>query len=200
MDWLHTLSTFAEYLISTYGYFGVFTVEAIANATILFPIPGALVTMASAIFLNPIAVGIFGGLGAAVGELTGYLVGLGGRKLIEEKIEFVSIRKIYAKYGLWTIFVFAAIPFPFDIIGIVCGILRLPPMIFFTLTACGKIVSRLMLAAAGKRGVNLLFGIFEGRIDFYGILFILIIVSIFLGSIIYWRVWLDKERNNGRVG
>ena len=189
-----------DHLISTYGYFGVFAVEAIANATILFPIPSVLVTMASAIFLNPIAVGILAGLGAAVGELTGYLVGLGGKKLIEEKIEFVSIRKIYSKYGLWTIFMFAAVPFPFDIIGIVCGMLEVPPMVFFSLTAGGKIASRLMLAAAGARGANLVFGIFEGRIDFYGILFILIIVSVFLSSLIYWRVWLKKERSDNKSG
>ncbi len=192
------LSTFMDYLINTYGYLGVFAVEAIANATILFPIPSALVTMASAIFLNPIAVGILAGLGAAVGELTGYLVGLGGKKLIEEKIEFISIRKIYSKYGLWTIFMFAAIPFPFDIIGIVCGMLEVPPIVFFSLTACGKIASRLMLAAAGAQGANLVFGIFEGRIDFFGILIILIIVSVFLSSLIYWRMWLRKERRENK--
>lgn len=195
---MNILSTFMDYLIGTYGYFGVFAVEAIANATILFPIPSVLVTMASAMFLNPIAVGILAGLGAAVGELTGYLVGLGGKKLIEEKIEFVSIRKIYSKYGLWTIFMFAAVPFPFDIIGIVCGMLEVPPMVFFSLTACGKIASRLMLAVAGAQGANLVFGIFEGRIDFFGILFILIIVSVFLSSLIYWSVWLKKERSDNK--
>ena len=177
----------------------MFAVEAIANSTIFFPIPGALVTMASAIFLNPIAVGIFAGLGAAVGELTGYLLGFGGRKLIKDKIEFVSIRKLYAKYGLWTIFMFAAIPFPFDVIGIVCGMLKVPPKIFFALTAGGKITSRLLLAVAGKQVANLLFGIFEGRVDFFGVLLIIIIVSVFLGSLIYWRIWLNKEKNNHQV-
>jgi len=151
--------------------------------------------MASAIFLNPILVGIFAGLGAAVGELTGYVIGMGGSKFIEEKPEFVAMRKIYEKYGLWSIFIFAAIPFPFDIIGIICGVLKVRPLLFFILTAGGKVTSRLMLAAAGKQGADIFFGIFEGNIDFYGILIILIIASIFIGALVYWRICIRNERN-----
>ncbi|MCZ2844942.1 MAG: VTT domain-containing protein, partial [Candidatus Bathyarchaeota archaeon] len=179
-----------------YGYLGIFTVEAIANASIFLPIPSAILTMASGIFLNPIFVGIFAGLGAAVGELTGYLVGYGGSRLIEEKHEFAAMRKIYARYGLWSIFIFAAIPFPFDVIGIVCGILKVRPLLFFVLTAAGKITSRLLLATAGRQGADIFFGIFEGQIDFLGILIIIIITSIFLGALIFWRISVGQEKNN----
>ena len=188
------MPAFAEYLISTYGYLGIFAVEVIANSTILFPIPGALLTLASGIFLNPIIVGIYAGLGAAVGELTGYIIGIGGRKLIQDKTEFISMRKVYAKYGLWTVFIFSAIPFPFDIIGILCGVLKVRPLVFFSLTACGKITSRVLLATAGTQVANIFFSILEGKFDFYAVLLIIIIASIFLFSILYWRFFVSRER------
>lgn len=186
---------FAEYLIDTFGYLGIFIVEAIANATLFFPIPGAIFTMASGLFLNPIMVGIYAGLGAAVGELTGYLVGFGGGVLIEDKVEFKSMRRVYAKYGLWTIYIFSAIPFPFDIIGIICGVLRVRPLAFFVLTALGKITSRVMLAAVGTQVANIFIGILEGRFDLLAIILILIISAIFTFSISYWKIIVNRDKN-----
>lgn len=186
---------FAEYLIDTFGYLGIFIVEAIANATLFFPIPGAIFTMASGLFLNPIMVGIYAGLGAAVGELTGYLVGFGGGVLIEDKVEFKSMRRVYAKYGLWTIYIFSAIPFPFDIIGIICGVLRVRPLVFFVLTALGKITSRVMLAAVGTQVANIFIGILEGRFDLLAIILILIISAIFTFSISYWKIIVNRDKN-----
>lgn len=186
---------FAEYLINTFGYLGIFIVEAIANATLFFPIPGAIFTMASGLFLNPIMVGIYAGLGAAVGELTGYLIGFGGGVLIEDKLEFKSMRRVYAKYGLWTIYIFSAIPFPFDIIGIICGVLRVRPLVFFVLTALGKITSRVMLAAVGTQVANIFIGILEGRFDLLAIILILIISAIFTFSISYWKIIVNRDKN-----
>jgi hypothetical protein len=52
------------------------------------------------------------------------------------------------------------------------------------------------LATAGRQGADIFFGIFEGQIDFYGILIIIIITSIFLGALIYWRICVSHEKNN----
>ena len=186
---------FAEYLINTFGYLGIFIVEAIANATLFFPIPGAIFTMASGLFLNPIIVGIYAGLGAAVGELTGYLIGFGGGVLIEDKVKFKPMRRVYAKYGLWTIYIFSAIPFPFDVIGITCGILRVRPLVFFVLTALGKITSRVMLAAVGTQVANIFIGILEGRFDLLAIILIFIISAIFTFSISYWKIIVSRGKN-----
>ena len=187
---------FAEYLINTFGYLGIFIVEAIANATLFFPIPGAIFTMASGLFLNPIIVGIYAGLGAAVGELTGYLIGFGGGVLIKDKIEFKSMRRVYAKYGLWTVYIFSAIPFPFDVIGIICGVLRVRPLVFFVLTALGKITSRVMLAVIGTQVANIFIGILEGGFDLPAIILILIISAIFTFSISYWKIIVTRDKND----
>jgi len=192
---LSDIVPFAEYLINTFGYLGIFIVEAIANATLFFPIPGAIFTMASGLFLNPIIVGIYAGLGAAVGELTGYLIGFGGGVLIEDKVKFKPMRRVYAKYGLWTIYIFSAIPFPFDVIGITCGILRVRPLVFFVLTALGKITSRVMLAAVGTQVANIFIGILEGRFDLLAIILIFIISAIFTFSISYWKIIVSRGKN-----
>ncbi|WP_455277594.1 VTT domain-containing protein [[Eubacterium] cellulosolvens] len=152
-------------------------------------------TMASGLFLNPIIVGVYAGLGAAVGELTGYLIGFGGGVLIEDKVEFKPMRRFYAKYGLWTVYIFSAIPFPFDIIGIICGVLRVRPLVFFILTALGKITSRVMLAAVGTQVANIFIGILEGRFDLLAIILILIISAIFTFSISYWKTIVNRDKN-----
>ena len=76
---------FFNVLIQTYSYFGVFLVSLIGSASILFPLPSTFVVFFSAPFLDPFLLGLIGGLGAAIGEFTGYGLGIGGRKLIKKK-------------------------------------------------------------------------------------------------------------------
>ncbi len=75
------------------GYFGAFLISFIGNVVILFPIPymlfpfvlGGLTDNTTGQFLfDPLIIGIISGLGAMIGEMTGYLLGYGGGQLIEE--------------------------------------------------------------------------------------------------------------------
>lgn len=85
-DWLFDASMLL-------GYFGAFIISFIGNTTILFPIPymifpfilGGLIDNTTGQFLfDPWIVGIVSGLGATLGEMTGYLLGYGGRRFIDE--------------------------------------------------------------------------------------------------------------------
>jgi len=67
------------------GYPGIFLVNLIGSASIIFPVPSFIVTFTFGGILNPWLVGIFAGFGAAIGELIGYVVGRGGKKIIEKK-------------------------------------------------------------------------------------------------------------------
>lgn len=76
------------------GYPGAFIVALVGNATILVPIPyiavafimgGLTDTMTSEFVFNPLIIGALSGIGATVGEMTGYVVGYAGGKLIEEE-------------------------------------------------------------------------------------------------------------------
>lgn len=187
MGWLEAILDLMRYLTSTYGYFGVFLVELISNASIFFPLPGFVSTMAAATVLNPFIVGVCAGLGAAIGELTGYLLGVGGRKLIEDRIKIENAARLYKRYGLWTIYMFATTPSPFDIIGILCGILKVDAKIFFLMTLAGKITLRTVLALTGKHSLHVIRNILSGQVNYLDLTYLFLVVCFMLGSLLYWN-------------
>jgi membrane protein YqaA with SNARE-associated domain len=75
-----------------FGYFGAFIVALLGNATFLVPIPymiitfilGGLTNTSGQFLFDPILVGLISGLGATIGEMTGYLLGYGGSRFIKE--------------------------------------------------------------------------------------------------------------------
>ncbi|MGY5859667.1 MAG: VTT domain-containing protein [Candidatus Thorarchaeota archaeon] len=84
-----------------FGYLGAFIVAFLGNATFLIPIPymittfilGGLVDSTDQFLFDPILVGLIAGLGATIGEMTGYLLGYGGSRFIEE-----GQRNAFSKY------------------------------------------------------------------------------------------------------
>ena len=69
--------------LENYGYFGIFLISIAANATIIIPLPGVAFTTAMGAIFNPIGVAVAAGLGAAIGELSGYLTGFSGQGVME---------------------------------------------------------------------------------------------------------------------
>ncbi|MCX6704121.1 MAG: VTT domain-containing protein, partial [Candidatus Woesebacteria bacterium] len=109
------------------GYLGVFIVNLIGSATIILPVPALLTTVVAGTVLNPLLAGIFSAMGSTIGELTGYYTGIGGGGLIEKDKNIQKVEKWMDKYGLWVVFVLAAIPNPlFDLAGIVSGASGIP--------------------------------------------------------------------------
>jgi membrane protein YqaA with SNARE-associated domain len=73
--------------LEVYGYPGIFLVSILANATVIVPLPGVVITSAMGAVFNPFWVAIAAGSGATLGELTGYLAGYSGRG-VAERVEF----------------------------------------------------------------------------------------------------------------
>ena len=74
------------------------------------------------IYLQSCSSRSFSGIGASIGELTGYLAGYGGSAVIEENSKYKRIAKWMNKNGFITILVLATIPNPiFDLSGIFAG-------------------------------------------------------------------------------
>jgi membrane protein YqaA with SNARE-associated domain len=152
-----------DVLVSSYGYFGVFLVSLLGSASIFFPLPSTFVVFGAALFLDPLLLGLVGGLGAAIGEFTGYVIGAGGGKIIKRKWkkDFKKAEKMFQKYGgFFIITLFAATPLPDDIVGILGGTLRYPLKKFFVATLIGKIILHLFLAYAGFYGINWVLEVF----------------------------------------
>lgn len=135
-----------------WGYLGAFLISLIASATIILPAPGIVVIMAMGAALNPIVLGIVAGLGSAIGELTGYAAGRGGRALIpmQQQKQFAQIQVLTEQYGPVLLAVLAAIPFPlFDFAGIVAGMMRMRVFNFLLAVAIGKSIKYSIMILLG---------------------------------------------------
>lgn len=157
--------------VERFGLLGFFVASIIANATIFLPVP---IDVAVFLFgkiefyalglLSPLLLGLVVGLGAAIGELSGYIIGLFGVKSIE-KMKREEIKKIVEKekeihkYGVFVILIGAFTPFPFDLIGIAAGLIKFDPKKFFLACLIGKILRYVLIAYAGFYSIEFLRGL-----------------------------------------
>jgi len=149
----------ASYEWKSMGYFGVFLVMLISDASIIFPLPGLAIATVLGAFSNPLIVAVAGGVGGTIGELTGYFAGYGGsiiadgkRKEMYEKIK----GKLAERHaGVIAIFTLAAIPNPFfDIAGLAAGAIRYPLWKFLLACSLGKIIKIAMFAYFGLFAID----------------------------------------------
>lgn len=139
-----------------YGYPGIFIISIIANATIIIPLPGILITTAMGAVFNPLGVALAAGAGSTVGELTGYLAGFGGQVIVEKRDWYGRVMKWMKKYGDITIFILSLIPNPlFDLAGMAAGTLKMPVWRFLLACFLGKFIKMFIFAYFGARVMNL---------------------------------------------
>ena len=146
--------------MGNWGYLGVFAAEMGNSAAIIIPTPGHVVTLTLAPILNPLLVGLIGGIAAAIGELSGYALGATGRKALEgsriyDLFQILAQRRV----GL-VLFACAALPVPFDFAGIWAGTVRYSLRHFLLYVTAGKIIRVTTFAFAGYYGMNWLIGSF----------------------------------------
>ncbi|MEM3676798.1 MAG: VTT domain-containing protein [Candidatus Bathyarchaeia archaeon] len=194
MDWIQALQDYTATLVKAYGYIGIFAAMALTSSSILLPIPGYLTVIFASPFLNPYLVAIAAGSGAALGELTSYLLGLGGRKIIGNRGELETAKHIYSRYGAWSIFIFAATPLPFDIIGIICGALMIDLKLFFLMTLAGKITLYMVLAQTGTRAFEAIKEVAAGQLSASTAVLLLIAVASLAAPLIYWKATVKQRR------
>jgi uncharacterized membrane protein YdjX (TVP38/TMEM64 family) len=126
------------------GCLGVFAACALANATVLLPAPGILVCVAAAAVWDPMQVGVFAGLGAALGETTAYILGRTGGALVElssKKLLFLR----HHRFAALTICAFVPLPL-FDVAGMWAGASHMNYAAFLAATALGKVAKMLLYA------------------------------------------------------
>jgi membrane protein DedA with SNARE-associated domain len=140
-------------------YLGIFILSMAASATLIIPIPGLAMTSAlgaiSPDAWDPLWVGIASGLGATIGELTGYMLGFSGRMAIPYTKTYEKVVGWMAKWGNWTIFILALIPNPlFDVAGLASGILKYPAWKFLLIGAAGRIPKHIFFSYLGYWGIQ----------------------------------------------
>ncbi len=142
--------------LEAYGYPGIFFLSLLANATVIIPIPGILLTSAMGAVFHPFWVAMAAGSGAAIGELSGYLAGFSGRTVIQRVSKYEKLIGWMKKYGDITILVLAFFPNPaFDMAGITAGVLKVPVQRFLFWCMLGKILKMLVFAYSGAKILDL---------------------------------------------
>ena len=197
--------TIQEWLMSIaqqYQLLGIFIVSFIGASSIFFPIPYTVIIFYLGLEgWNPALLAFAGGLGAAIGELTGYLLGYCGRKIIstEKKQRMQYLTKILNKFGLAAVFLFALTPLPDDLIFIPLGTLKYPIHKVFAACFAGKLLICFALAYFGKLYGGII-EIFFGEAGGWVTEILSIVVLVFIYYVLMkvdWQSIFEKHSKRG---
>lgn len=135
----------------SYGYSGAFIVMLVSNSTVLLPVPGLFVIYGLGASLNIPLLAVCGGTGAALGELTGYVFGMGLKPITENSRFYKIINMLVRRFGGIAVVLLAAIPNPvFDLVSISAGLAGMKWYRFFLYCLCGKIIQSFIVGYAGS--------------------------------------------------
>ena len=139
--------------LKDYLYGGAFLASLILNATVILP-AGSMLIIATLGAALPSAtlVGLAGGTGAAIGEITGYMAGYSGHAIIRSSRTYSRVEVWMSKWGAITIFIFSLVPLIFDLVGIAAGVIRFPLWRFLFACWLGRTVLYIGIALAGAQG------------------------------------------------
>jgi len=201
IKWMMSLST-------QYGYLGVFLISLMGALSIFVPIPytvavftlGGMKTNDGAYIFEPVWIAAAAGLGSALGEFSGYLLGFGGRKAIGERYrqKMVFLVKLFNRFGPIVIFIFALTPLPDDLIFIPLGVMRYSVIRAFLPALAGKFLMNVIVAYSGRFSIefiNDLFGVESTLISALvamAIAIVLLVVILFVMFRVDWEKRLEK--------
>ena len=204
---IRQLSRWMESLAVQYGYFGVFLISLIGALSIIFPIPYTVIIftlgglkVGEAWVFEPLLIAVAAGIGSSIGEFSGYLLGIGGRKVISYKYKkkMDSLVRVFNKYGPITIFLFALTPLPDDLLFIPMGVMRYSIVKAFIPALIGKFCMNLIVAYSGRFSIHIIRDIFGVESDWISALIgtVLAIVLLIIVFVIMFKV--DWEKHLGK--
>jgi membrane protein YqaA with SNARE-associated domain len=154
MDWgniVHTIVKLGNSVVGKYGYIGLFFVCLFGSSSII-PIPFQIIVFTFGTALNPLLVGVIAAVGSTLGSMISYLLGLGGKEILENKYkkQLTELKKKLKKYGifLWLIVIYAT-PIPNVPFAILSGVVKYDFKKFFLAVLIGELTLNLTLAFAG---------------------------------------------------
>ena len=152
-----------------WGYFGIFLIALIGSASVALPLPGTALVVGASQVVNDVLgipfwllVGVTAAAGETLGELTGYLAGMGGKAVIERRPAYRHLERWMNRRGAASLFLLSLIPNPFfDIAGMLAGAVRMPLLHFLLVVFLGKAIKNAVLALAGAASLGALIGAFD---------------------------------------
>lgn len=190
INWLQSLSM-------QYGYFGIFLLGLIGALSIFFPIPYTVVifTLGGQGF-NPLLIAVTAGLGSAIGEFSGYLLGWGGRKAISEKYKkkMDFLVRLFNRFGPIVIFIFALTPLPDDLLFIPLGAMRYGIIKTFIPALIGKVLMNFIVAYSGQISLLIIKDIFGVESDWITALIGMVLAIVLLVIVFVIMFKFDWEK------
>jgi membrane protein YqaA with SNARE-associated domain len=207
VEWMQNFS-------AQYGYLGVFLMSLLGSLSIFFPIPYTVVifTLGTVEAFNPLLIALASGVGSAVGEFSGYLLGLGGRKIISEKSKrkMDFLLRVFGKFGPLAIFLFALTPLPDDLLFIPLGVMRYNLLKAFIPALIGKLCMSLIIVYSARFTIGIIREIFGVESDWMSALIgmvialaLLVIIFIIMFKVDWEKIFekyiAKKEESGGKL-
>ena len=146
---------------------------------------------------DPILLTIAGGSGSAIGELSSYLIGYYGRRIVsaEQQRKMDYIVKVFGRSSPIAIFLFALTPLPDDLLFVPLGIMHYNFLKVFIPSLLGKLLMIYLLVSFGQIGGDIIIRIFGDEGSWIGMLItvVLLIISVIALFRIDWEKVLEKH-------
>jgi len=150
------LWTTGTFNIESAGYTSIWFLAFIGAALVFLPVSSlAAVCVAATVDLNPFLIAVVAASAEAIGELTGYLAGMGGKAVFERNRFYLRFKNLFLRYAALTLFFGSIIPNPlFDIMGVAAGSILYPVRRFLLLVFIGKTIKFTWVALGCYYGVT----------------------------------------------
>jgi membrane protein YqaA with SNARE-associated domain len=200
------------------GYPGTFFVSLLGSAMVVVEVPfagvpfvlGGLREGVTGPFLfDPWLLGLLSGVGATIGDMTSYVLGYVGRRVVDEANTrgFSKFVNDYPRATPVAVFILASTPLPLDPAVVALGVARYSWWRLFIPCLAGEIIFLTMVSWAGRLSLDWLIGILgfggpvtpvSATIEVLGI--VLLLVTVYLAVRLDWTTIakkLGKEETNG---
>lgn len=121
-----------------FGYLGVFLFNVLGGAGVIL-VP----TLSSA--MNIWLLAFVTAIGMGINDSLSWLVGRGGSDAVYKVKWADKAEKFLDRHGWKSLFIISAIPFPYDVIGLLSGYLGMDYLKFFIPTVLGKFMRTLLI-------------------------------------------------------
>lgn len=161
----------------------------------IFPIPYTIFIYLAGAVLNPFALAVVSGIGAGIGELSGYALGYFGEGLVNKRYgpRLKAFAKLLDQFGPIAIFLFALTPLPDDLLFIPLGMSRYGLLKALIPSIIGKFFMSLILAYAGYYSIGFVSQLY-GEGGWLGV----VLTTVFLILVIVAMIRIDWEKLAGR--
>lgn len=120
-----------------FGYLGVFVFNLFGAGTLL--------VFSLARHMNVFGLAAATSLGMSFNDSVAWLIGNSGQAIVPRSPKTQKVERVIQKYGAFGLFIWALLPIPYDIIGLVAGYLGLSYKQYFIPSFFGKFLRMLLI-------------------------------------------------------